>query len=306
MPVSNHINKQIDRLLSANSPSTLMGARSVLHFNGVPTPVVYLVVMMIVASWVPLAFAMRAKFAKSSQPRIHIFLDMDQQAKYKAQAANPLYANNMAMRPPIPGTVARGQLAADDFMYRGYRLTGGNAQDGFEVEFFDGFPQEIEVTADFLARGKELFARNCYVCHGFDGYGSGPVHLRASSNPGKNPKWVQPSNLHDEVRRGRSTGHIYNTINVGIRNMSGYGQVIPAPEDRWAIVAYVKALQMSQNADASLVPQERQSSMPVQPTWLNGKPVAAVIPQDATTQPAEGETEGESASPATGEAGIGQ
>ena len=66
---------------------------------------------------------------------------------------------------------------------------------------------------------------------------------------------MQPANLNDAVRRGRANGHIFNTINVGIRNMPGYGAQVP-PADRWAIVAYVRALQFSQNAPPSVVPQD--------------------------------------------------
>ena len=276
------LNKQIDRVLSANSPATLMAARSLARFQGVPIAVVYVVVIMVVASWVPLAFAVRAKFSKSSEPRIHIFMDMDNQAKYKAQSLAPVFANEMAMRPPIPGTVARGQLEDDDFLYRGYTITGTNDDGSYAVEFFDGFPDPVEVTPEMLAKGKELYARYCYLCHGLDGYGNGPIHVRATNNVADNPKWVQPSNLHDEVRRGRPTGHLYNTVTNGIRNMKGYGQQIPAEEDRWAIVAYVKALQTSQNADASQLPAEVRDAMPVRPTMMNGEPMGG----GATTQPA--------------------
>lgn len=279
MAAKDHINRQVDDLLSANSPATLMGARGLLHFKSVPTPVVYLVVIAIVASWIPLAYAVRAKFTKSDQPRVHIFLDMDQQARYGPQEANLMFANEMAMRPPIPGTVARGELDADDFFYRGYTLENG------EPSFFDGFPERVEITPELMTRGKELFARYCYLCHGYDGYGNGPIHVRATQNTTKNPKWVQPSNLHDDVRRERPTGHIYNTISVGIRNMAGYGHQIPAAEDRWAIVAYVRALQLSQDAPLEQIPADVREAMPVQPTLISG----AALLQTAEAQEGIGE-----------------
>ena len=288
MAVQDHIDKQVDRLLSANSPATLMAARGVLRFNGVPRVVVYGVVLAVLASWIPLTFAVRAKFSKSDQPRVHIFQDMDNQAKYNAQSQNPVFANEMSMRPPITGTVARGQLDADDFLERGYVVTGVNPDGSYAKEFFDGYPDKVQVDAETLTRGKELYARYCYLCHGYDGYGNGPVHVKAASNPNHNPKWVQPSNLHDETRRERPTGHVYNTINIGIRNMAGYGQQIPAPADRWAIVAYVEALQLSQHAPADLLPEGvAAGDVPYAATRLSGAELLMVA--EATEEGAPGD-----------------
>jgi mono/diheme cytochrome c family protein len=256
MPVQDHITKQVDQALAANSPATLMAARSVFRFNSVPAWLVYVVITMVVASWIPLAFAVQAKFTKSDKPRVHLFQGMDNQARLNAQATSPVFANEMAMRPPIPGTVARGQLDADDMYHRGFVFTGvADANGSRPIEWATDFPEPFQVTAESVARGKELWARYCYLCHGFDGYGNGPVHVTAASDRGKNPLWVQPSSMHDSLRRERPVGHIYNTVNIGIRNMAGYGHAIPDPGDRWAIVAYVRALQLSQHADPSLVPE---------------------------------------------------
>jgi hypothetical protein len=71
------------------------------------------------------------------------------------------------------------------------------------------------------------------------------------------PKWVPPSNLHDAERKARPDGHLYNTVTNGIRNMAGYGASIVRAEDRWAVVAYVRALQLSQDAPADSVPAEK-------------------------------------------------
>ena len=297
MPAKDLINKQVDQALSANSPATMMAVRGVLRFNGVPSWLVYIAVIMVVASWIPLAFAVRSKFNKSSQPRVHMWLDMDAQAKFKEQTVNPFFANEMANRPPIAGTVARGNLYEDDLYNNGFEMRDG------EVIWAESIPDQVEVTPELLAKGKELWARYCYLCHGYDGYGNGPVHVRATNNVAKNPKWVAPSNLHDEVRLGRPDGHIYNTINIGIRNMSGYGNwQIPDPEDRWAVVAYVRALQMSQNPPAEMWP-EKVDGIPVQPTLMNGEAMVAVAEEegaaggdDAATQPAEGSA---SSQPAT-------
>ncbi len=268
MPLADQLQKQANDAVAANSPATLMAVRGLARFNNVPTWLVYIVVIMVVASWIPLAFAVRTKFTKSSLPRIHIFQDMDNQAKFKAQSRNAFFSNEMSMRPPVPGTVKRGNLDADRMLVSGFEQQEG------EIIWADEIP--VDVTPELLAKGKELWARYCYLCHGYDGYGNGPIHVKAASNTGKNPRWVQPSSLHDEVRRDRPDGHLYNTINIGIRNMAGYGHAIPDPVDRWAIVAYVRALQLSQDAPQELWPQDT-AGVPVQPTLLSSRAMLNIV-----------------------------
>ncbi|MEL7238183.1 MAG: cytochrome c [Planctomycetota bacterium] len=286
------INKQVEEILSSNSPSTLMGARGVLRFNAVPRWLVYLVIISIVASFVPLVQAINSKFGTSEKPRVHLFQGMDNQPKYKAQASNELFGNDMAMRPLVPGTIARGNLTEDDFFNRGFSIVGVNDDGSYDVDWFDGFPEQFEVNDESLARGKELWARYCYLCHGFDGYGNGPIHVRAMQNVQGNPNWVQPSSMHDAVRRGRPTGHIYNTTSNGIRNMAGYAQQIPDPQDRWAIVAYVRALQLSQNASPEMIPEALRGDVPVRGTFVSGREQLLIVEaEDEPTDPLPGTPE---------------
>lgn len=287
MPPNDFINRQVDRIISDNSPTTLMGARGLLRYNRIPVWLVYLIVIAIVGSWLPLALAVRARFVNSEIPAVHLFQDMDIQPRYEPQADNPVFANNMSMRPLIPGTVKRGGEDDDDFYYRGYSLVSTGAGGQPEVRWYEGFPQQITMDAAFIVKGKELFARYCYLCHGYDGYGNGPIHIRAQQRPANNVGWVQPSNLHDETRLSRPTGHIYNTINNGIRTMAGYGHQIQAPEDRWAIVAYVKALQLSQSAPPELIPEHLRETLPVRPTTIGGRPF---VPAPATQPSGESAT----------------
>jgi mono/diheme cytochrome c family protein len=105
--------------------------------------------------------------------------------------------------------------------------------------FFNGLPAQIKVDERLLKRGRERFDIYCASCHGADGLGNGAVNSRAE---GVHSKWVRPSDLTSALVRGRADGHVFNTITNGIRNMPGYGAQIPV-EDRWAIVAYVRALQ---------------------------------------------------------------
>ena len=211
--------------------------------------------ILLVGSWVPLALFARARAASSDEPRVSFVQDMGIQPKYREQQSSEVFADGRADRPRVEGTVARGQLHDDDFFYRGYSKTGAADEKG-EIKFFDGFPQQVKVTPELLARGQERFNIYCSACHGRDGYGHGPVNERATelqnnsdTTVGAGTKWTQAANLHDAGPRGRQNGHIFNTITNGIRSMPGYGTQI-APADRWAIVAYVRALQVSQDAPA--------------------------------------------------------
>jgi mono/diheme cytochrome c family protein len=114
----------------------------------------------------------------------------------------------------------------------------------------------MKMDAALLARGQERFGIYCAACHGYAGFGDGAVNQRALelvsnvNGPVNGTTWVAAKNLHDETVRTQSMGQVFNTITHGIRNMAGYGAQIPVA-DRWAIAAYVKALQLSQDASAS-------------------------------------------------------
>lgn len=240
-----------------------------------PNALLIAVLFLIVATWVPLVLVAQARMLKGDEPRIHLFLDMDNQAKVKAQSASPIFADGLGMRKPVAGTVAYGRdyesgriapdadnVAADDHLYRGFKLVE-NEEGELVPEYFDGIPDELEVDADFLKLGQTKYNINCASCHGYSGYGNGMVHQRAqeimdSSLDSYGSGWVAPTSLHDENIRNldpndpRPDGHLYNTIRNGIRNMKGYGHHINV-EERWAIVAYIRALQISQNPPDEVV-----------------------------------------------------
>lgn len=206
----------------------------------------YLVVVMVVLSWVPLVVIMRARHSKSTKPRIHIIQDMDNQPKYKAQARNRLFADRRAMRPPIAGTIARGELDADNRLYRG--VVG--------EDFVAEIP--IPITMQLMERGRERYDIYCSPCHGLAGYGDGMVSKRADVL--QEGTWTPPASFHTDLVRGRPSGHLFNTITNGIRNMPAYGPQISV-DDRWAIVAYVRALHRSQNAPVEDVPPELRAQL---------------------------------------------
>ena len=106
-----------------------------------------------------------------------------------------------------------------------------------------------------LLRGQGRFNIYCSPCHGAGGFGDGLVHHRANQlvETGVNgTSWVAPKNLHEDAIKAQPVGQLFNTITNGVRTMSGYGSQITT-EDRWAIVSYLKALQLSQDADPSMV-----------------------------------------------------
>ncbi len=213
-----------------------------------------LAALVIVAlATLPPAVAYFSYVSKSPQRGLHLVQDMDNQWKYKAQQANPAFMDGRAMRPLVEGTVARGdawELGTQAHLYAG--LAGG--------EFATEFPPELELNVDFLRRGQERFNIYCAVCHGLDGSGNGIVAKRAREKTQIAAGFVPPTSLHDQVVLDRPVGHIFNTITNGIRTMPPYGDQI-APADRWAIIAYVRALERSQAAPVSDVPADRREDL---------------------------------------------
>ncbi len=210
-------------------------------WRALPQWIKYLLAVAVALSWVPLAFIARARVATSPRPRIHLVPDMDNQPRYEAQQANPLFADGRAMRPPVPGTVA-----VEDPVEPGPLETGRDGDGWVAVN-------PLPVTLALLERGRERFGIHCAPCHGLDGYGDGIVAVRAERL--QEGTWVPPASLHTGTVRSRPDGRIFDTITHGTRNMPAYGAQIPV-RDRWAIVAYVRALQRSQHATLADVPPE--------------------------------------------------
>ena len=193
----------------------------------------------------PLVFA-RMRATPSPNRPIHIFWDMDFQPKYKTQTPNPLFADGRSMRPPVQGSVARGESYVDTHMYEG-------VVDG---QWASALPASMKLDQATLERGQQRFNIYCSACHGYAGYGDGAVNQRAMelvsnvNGPVNGTQWVAAKSLHDETTRNQPMGQIFNTATHGIRNMAGYGAQISVA-DRWAIAAYVKTLQFSQDAGSS-------------------------------------------------------
>jgi mono/diheme cytochrome c family protein len=156
---------------------------------------------------------------------------MANQPRYDPLEASDLFKDGMASRPRIEGVVARGELVTDPFLATG-KINGAVA---------DGFP--FAVTASTLDRGQTRYNIYCSPCHSRLGDGNGMIPSRG---------YRRPPSFHTETLRTATTGHYFDVITNGFGAMPPYGPMIP-PEDRWAIVAYIRALQLSQSVPVNAI-----------------------------------------------------
>lgn len=177
----------------------------------------------------------------SSDTPVHLVPNMDDQPKYKAQGPGPFFDNNSAMREPIEGTVARGDLIDDLPIYTG-RDSRGNLLK----------TSPVPVSAELLARGRDRFDIYCSSCHGRVGNGQGMV---VKVNKGMLP----PPTFHDDRLRDIEDDHMFEVITNGKGNMASYAYQVPVT-DRWAIISYIRALQRSQNASREDLPTQAESN----------------------------------------------
>ncbi len=213
-----------------------------------PRPLIYIALVLVALTLVPIGCIYRARHAVKPHPRIQVVYDMDNQHYFQAQHENDFFPDGRAMRTPVAGTVARGDLRTDDPFYRG-RVQG-------DTTFVTEFPVQVDST--LMARGRERFEIYCTPCHGLSGNGNGMVNIRAAALA--EGTWTPPTDLRSKNVVERPVGHIYNTITNGIRNMPSYKDQIK-PRDRWAIVAYVRALQLSRNASRDDLPAEASAAL---------------------------------------------
>jgi len=158
--------------------------------------------------------------------------DMFDQPRSKPLRQSDFFGDKRLARPPVPGTVARGQLRDDPHLFTG-RVNGA---------LVTTFP--FPITRDVLERGRERYNIFCTPCHDRVGDGNGMVVLRG---------YRAPPSLHIDRLRDAPVGHYYDVITNGLGAMPDYAAQIPV-RDRWAIVAYVRALQLSQRATLADVP----------------------------------------------------
>jgi mono/diheme cytochrome c family protein len=165
--------------------------------------------------------------------------DMNNQPRYKPLAGTDFFGDGRSARPQVPDTVARGQLRTNELFYTG--KIGGKVADVFP----------LPVTGALLERGQERYDIFCSPCHDRVGTGRGIVVQRG---------FKQPNSFHIERLRQAPVGYFFDVPTTGFGMMPGYAAQIP-PEDRWAIVAYIRALQLSQHASVADVPAVEQKKL---------------------------------------------
>ena len=170
----------------------------------------------------------------TTKPPVEVFSDMRRQPKYKALEAGPFFSDGRASRPPVPGTVAAERLIGDEAF-----------ETGIAGKMYVGRnPRPID--AALLARGRERFDIYCSACHDRAGDGKGIVAVRTA--------WLAV-NLHDARILQMSDGEVFNVATYGRRTMPAY-RFQTSAADRWAIVAYVRALQRAGQGAIEDVPLE--------------------------------------------------
>jgi mono/diheme cytochrome c family protein len=181
--------------------------------------------------------------------------DMQDQPKVIAYRQNPFYRDGVSSRPPVEGTVPRGYLRADREFYLGKKANigpqpgpvlapaGSQSGPGSSTGPAALYPDDVDtfpfpITKEDLNRGQERYQIFCSVCHGATGNGDGMVARRGFNKPA-------PASYHQDRLRQAPVGHFFDVMTNGWGAMPSYAAQIPV-EDRWKIIAYIRALQLSQ------------------------------------------------------------
>jgi len=182
-------------------------------------------------------------------------IDMHVQPRQNPLSRSDFFTDQRSERPPVEGTVARGQLREDTYFYTG--KIGNNPGD------YMPFP----VTREVLERGRERYNIYCAPCHSRIGDGNGFIPSRGFAR--------KPPTFHKPRWQKAPLGEFYDVITNGSGIMPDYASQIP-PEDRWKIVAYIRALQLSQNATRADMPHGQ--SVPSEPPVFRGQPGSGATP----------------------------
>lgn len=185
----------------------------------------------------PLAFILASVLALSALAACR--QQMAEQPRYDPLEPSVFWADGQSARPLVEGTVARGELRDDEQLYAGGSTTA------IAVEF------PIPVTLATLRRGQERYNIYCSPCHDRTGSGNGMIVQRG---------FPRPASYHSEILRKQPVGHFFRVITQGFGAMPSYASQVPAA-DRWAIIAYIRALQLSQNATLNEVRAEERDRL---------------------------------------------
>ena len=166
-------------------------------------------------------------------------IEMYDQYKHEAYEKSDFFADGRVSREPVPGTVARGFLKDDD------HLNGGSMNGTFATSY--PFP----MTRADLERGRERYNIYCTPCHAPSGNGNGMIVQRG---------YMRPPSFHTELMKRKPIGHYYQAIAKGFGSMPSYAAQVRV-EDRWRIVAYIQALQLSQQVPLGSLPADAQQQL---------------------------------------------
>jgi mono/diheme cytochrome c family protein len=182
----------------------------------------------------------------SRRPPLYIFPDMERQPKLRPETANAFFANGMSSRLPVEGTVARSQPihVGNELVYSWQESPVTTGRVTGTTNFVDTIP--LPVTDELLQRGEHVFNITCAACHSKLGDGKGV--------PNRIGAMAVVANLHDKRIVELPDGELFNTASYGKGVMQGYAPTLSI-EDRWAAIAYLRALQLSQLGRLDEVPQ---------------------------------------------------
>jgi mono/diheme cytochrome c family protein len=202
-------------------------------------------------------------------------VDMWRQPKiHSAQRENPNFDDLVSTRPIVAGTVARGKVKDDPAYFDGTTPDGNNLITEIPARALNGFAgaTDADKRLAMIRRGQDRFNIFCAPCHGKIGDGNGMIAQRGFSL--RRP----PGNYHTDRLRKMPIGHFYDVIVNGYGTMFPYASRIQSVNDRWAVAAYVRALQLSQNASLSDVPEGRRTDAE---TELTDPAASEAITRDA-------------------------
>jgi len=185
--------------------------------------------------------------------------DMQDQPRYKPFAPSEFFSDHRSERPQVEGTIARGHLRIDEARYVG--KAGG--------EDVSEFP--IPIAKEDIERGQQRFNIYCSPCHGRLGDGNGMIVMRGFRQP--------PSYYSDRLLKA-PVGHFFDVITNGYGAMPSYASRV-ATDDRWRVIAYIRALQLSESAKLSDVPADQRQNLPVEPAPRDAGVSTPAAPQGA-------------------------
>jgi mono/diheme cytochrome c family protein len=165
--------------------------------------------------------------------------DMHDQPRYDTLEASDFFVDGKSARPPVEGTIARGQLHQDESFHT------GKVRGAFVLE------PPVDITRALLERGEERFNIYCAVCHARTGEGDGMIVQRG---------FRRPPSLHMDRLRNAPAGHFFDVMTNGFGAMPSYKVQVSAA-DRWAITAYIRVLQLSRSATLDDVPANERSAL---------------------------------------------